>query len=313
MKYLARRVTLFFVTLLLITVVTFLITNVLPGDAATMILGTRSTPATLAALRLRLGLDAPLVVQYWHWVARMLQGNFGVSLVFNLPIAGLLGQKILASAVLVVMSSILALVVAVPLGVWSALHRERWQDVAGSSLALAGISLPDFFWGILLILLFARWLNWLPPSGYVSPLKNFPLALEYALLPSITLALSLMAQLMRMTRSAMLEVLSQDFIRVCRAKGLDQGAIIVRHALRNAITPVLTVAGLQIGYLFGSIVVVESLFNYTGMGWLTYQALLNRDLPLIQATVLVIAAVVMLTNLAVDVIYTILDPRVRLS
>lgn len=313
MKYLARRVALFFVTLVLITVVTFLITNVLPGDAATMILGTRSTPATLAALRLKLGLDAPLIVQYWHWVSRMMQGDFGVSLVFKLPIAGLLGQKILASAVLVIMSSVLALVVAVPLGVWSALHRERWQDVAGSSLALAGISLPDFFWGIVLILLFGRWLNWLPPSGYISPLKNFPMALKYALLPSITLALSLMAQLMRMTRSAMLEVLSQDFIRVCRAKGLGQGAIIIRHALRNAITPVLTVAGLQIGYLFGSIVVVESLFNYTGMGWLTYQALLNRDLPLIQATVLVIAAVVMLTNLAVDVMYTILDPRVRLS
>lgn len=313
MKYLARRVALFFITLVLITVVTFLITNVLPGDAATMILGTRSTPATLAALRLKLGLDAPLIVQYWHWVSRMMQGDFGVSLVFKLPIAGLLGQKILASAVLVIMSSVLALVVAVPLGVWSALHRERWQDVAGSSLALAGISLPDFFWGIVLILLFGRWLNWLPPSGYISPLKNFPMALKYALLPSITLALSLMAQLMRMTRSAMLEVLSQDFIRVCRAKGLGQGAIIIRHALRNAITPVLTVAGLQIGYLFGSIVVVESLFNYTGMGWLTYQALLNRDLPLIQATVLVIAAVVMLTNLAVDVMYTILDPRVRLS
>lgn len=313
MKYLARRVALFFITLVLITAVTFLITNVLPGDAATMILGTRSTPATLAALRLKLGLDAPLIVQYWHWVSRMMQGDFGVSLVFKLPIAGLLGQKILASAVLVIMSSVLALVVAVPLGVWSALHRERWQDVAGSSLALAGISLPDFFWGIVLILLFGRWLNWLPPSGYISPLKNFPMALKYALLPSITLALSLMAQLMRMTRSAMLEVLSQDFIRVCRAKGLGQGAIIIRHALRNAITPVLTVAGLQIGYLFGSIVVVESLFNYTGMGWLTYQALLNRDLPLIQATVLVIAAVVMLTNLAVDVMYTILDPRVRLS
>lgn len=313
MTYLARRTGLFLVTLLLITIVTFLITNVLPGDAATMILGTRSNPVTLAALRLKLGLDAPLAAQYWHWISEMARGNLGVSLVFKEPIAGLLGQKIVASLVLVVMSLIFALIVAVPLGVWSALNRERWQDVTGSGLALAGISLPDFFWGIVLILLFARWLDWLPSSGYASPLSNLPAALKYALLPSITLALSLMAHLMRMTRSAMLEVLSQDFIRVCRAKGLGQAAIIIRHALRNAITPVLTVAGLQVGYLFGSIVVVESLFNYTGMGWLTYQALLNRDLPLIQATVLVIAAVVMLTNLAVDVIYTILDPRVRLT
>jgi len=313
MSYLGRRILLFLVTLLLITATTFLITNVLPGDAAIMILGTRSNPVTLAALRVKLGLDQPLVAQYWHWISHLLHGNLGDSLVFKEPIAELLGQKIVASSLLVVMSLLLALIMAVPLGVWSALHRERWQDVAGSGLALAGISLPDFFWGIVLILLFARWLDWLPSSGYASPLDNFPAALKYSLLPAITLALSLMAHLMRMTRSAMLEVLSQDFIRVCRAKGLGQGAIVVRHALRNAITPVLTVAGLQIGYLFGSIVVVESLFNYTGMGWLTYQALLNRDLPLIQATVLMIAAVVMLTNLAVDVIYTIVDPRVRLS
>ncbi len=313
MTYLARRLVLFLVTLLLITVVTFVITHVLPGDVATMILGTRSNPETLAALRETLGLNQPLVLQYAHLMGRLLSGDLGVSLIFKEPIALLLGQKIAASALLVVMSLMLALLAAVPLGVWSAVHRDRWQDTVGSGIALAGISLPDFFWGIVLILFVARWLHWLPASGYASPLENLPLALEYALLPSITLALSLMAHLTRMTRSAMLEVLGQDFIRVCRAKGLGEGAVILRHALRNAITPVLTVAGLQLGYLFGSIIVVESLFNFTGMGWLTYQALLNRDMPLVQATVLVIAAVVMLTNLAIDIVYTLLDPRVRLS
>lgn len=313
MKYLARRLVLFAVTLLLITVVTFIITHVLPGDVATMILGTRSNPETLAALRETLGLNQPLVVQYGHWIGRALSGDLGVSLIFKEPIAVLLAQKVAASALLVVMSLVLALLAAVPLGVWSAVHRDRWQDTVGSGIALAGISLPDFFWGIVLILFVARWLNWLPASGYASPVENLPLALKYALLPSITLALSLMAHLTRMTRSAMLEVLGQDFIRVCRAKGLAEGAVIIRHALRNAISPVLTVAGLQLGYLFGSIIVVESLFNFTGMGWLTYQALLNRDMPLVQATVLVIAAVVMLTNLAIDVVYTVLDPRVRLS
>ena len=313
MKYLARRLVLFAVTLLLITVVTFIITHVLPGDVATMILGTRSNPETLAALRETLGLNQPLVVQYGHWIGRALSGDLGVSLIFKEPIAVLLVQKVAASALLVVMSLVLALLAAVPLGVWSAVHRDRWQDTVGSGIALAGISLPDFFWGIVLILFVARWLNWLPASGYASPVENLPLALKYALLPSITLALSLMAHLTRMTRSAMLEVLGQDFIRVCRAKGLAEGAVIIRHALRNAISPVLTVAGLQLGYLFGSIIVVESLFNFTGMGWLTYQALLNRDMPLVQATVLVIAAVVMLTNLAIDVVYTVLDPRVRLS
>jgi ABC-type dipeptide/oligopeptide/nickel transport system permease component len=313
MTYLARRLGLFVVTLLLITLVTFLVTNVLPGDVATMILGTRSNPETLAALRETLGLNQPLIVQYGHWIGHALSGDLGVSLVFRTPIAVLLGQKIAASALLVVLSLLLALLVAVPLGVWSAVHRDRWQDAVGSSIALAGISLPDFFWGIVLILFVARWLGWLPASGYASPLENLKLAVEYALLPSVTLALSLMAHLTRMTRSAMLEVLGQDFIRVCRAKGLAEGAVILRHALRNAISPVLTVAGLQLGYLFGSIIVVESLFNFTGMGWLTYQALLNRDMPLVQAAVLVIAALVMLTNLAIDVVYTLLDPRVRLS
>jgi len=313
MTYLARRLVLFVVTLLLITVVTFLVTNVLPGDVATMILGTRSNPETLAALRQELGLDQPLFVQYAHWVGRVLSGDLGVSLIFKEPIALLLGQKIAASALLVAMSLVFALLAAVPLGVWSAVHRDRWQDTVGSGVALAGISLPDFFWGIVLILFVARYLDWLPASGYASPLENFPLALKYALLPSITLALSLMAHLTRMTRSAMLEVLGQDFIRVCRAKGLAEGVVIIRHALRNAISPVLTVAGLQLGYLFGSIIVVESLFNFTGMGWLTYQALLNRDMPLVQATVLVIASVVMLTNLVIDIVYTLLDPRVRLT
>ena len=175
---------------------------------------------------------------------------------------------------------------------------------------MTGISLPDFFWGILLILLVSRGLGWLPSSGYVSPAVDFWAAIRHSILPAIALGFSLMAQLTRMTRSAMLEVISQDFIRVCRAKGLGEGNVILKHALRNAIAPVVTVAGLQLGYLFGSIIVVETLFNYTGMGWLTYQGLINRDIPLIQATIFVIATVFMLSNLIVDLIYTALDPRI---
>jgi ABC-type dipeptide/oligopeptide/nickel transport system permease component len=313
MTYLARRLALFALTLLLISVVTFVITNILPGDVATMIMGTRGNPTSIAALREKLGLNDPLVLQYGRWIGGMLTGDWGVSLRFKESIAGLLAQKLTASAMIVVMSLTIALALAIPLGVWSAIHRDRWQDTLGSGAALAGISLPDFFWGILLILLFSRALNLLPSSGYVSPSENLWLAVRHALLPSIALGLSLMAHLTRMTRSAMLEVMSQDFIRVCRAKGLGEGAVIFRHALRNAISPVVTVAGLQLGYLFGSIIVIESLFNYTGMGWLTYQALLNRDAPLIQATVFVIATVVMLANLLVDVLYTLLDPRIGLE
>jgi peptide/nickel transport system permease protein len=313
MTYLAGRLALFALTLLLISVVTFAVTNILPGDVATMIMGTRGNPISIAALQDKLGLNDPLILQYGRWIGGMLTGDWGVSLRFKEPIAALLAQKLTASGMIVVLSLTIALSLAIPLGVWSAVHRDRWQDTVGSGAALAGISLPDFFWGIVLILLFSRWLGWLPSSGYASPSEDFWLAVRHALLPSIALGLSLMAHLTRMTRSAMLEVMSQDFIRVCRAKGLGEGGVIFRHALRNAIAPVVTVAGLQLGYLFGSIIVIESLFNFTGMGWLTYQALLNRDVPLIQATVFVIAAVVMLSNLIVDVIYTLLDPRIGLE
>jgi peptide/nickel transport system permease protein len=286
MRYLARRLAIFALTLLLISMVTFAITQVLPGDVAMMIMGTQSNPEALAGLRKTLGLTDPLHVQYWRWISGMLTGEWGVSLRFKEPIGLLLSQKATASAMVVVMSLLIAVALAVPLGVWSAVNRDRWQDATGSGLALAGISLPDFFWGILLILLFSRWLGWLPSSGYASPTEDFWLAVRHALLPAIALGLSLMAHLTRMTRSAMLEVLSQDFIRVCRAKGLSQGAVVFRHALRNAISPVVTVI------------------------WLTYQALLNRDVPLIQATVFMIAAVVMLTNIVVDILYTLIDPRV---
>lgn len=310
MRYFLNRIALLLLTLLLISIVTFVITNILPGDVAIMILGTRSSPEKLLALQNTLGLNDPLVVQYWRWIWGLLQGDLGNSLRFKVPIAGLIGQKILASGMVVFLSLFIAIVFAVPLGVIGAIWQNRWQDTVSSGLALTGISLPDFFWGIVLILVVSRMLGWLPSSGYVSPAVNFWSAIEHSLLPAIALGFSLMAQLTRMTRSAMLEVISQDFIRVCRAKGLGEGSVIFKHALRNAIAPVVTVAGLQLGYLFGSIIVVETLFNYTGMGWLTYQGLINRDIPLIQATIFVIATVFMISNLIVDLIYTALDPRI---
>ena len=310
MKYLLNRLALLVFTLLLISIVTFIITNILPGDVATMIMGTRGSPETLAALRQELGLNDPLLVRYGDWIWGIIQGDWGTSLRFKEPISKLMGQKMMASGMIVVLSLIIAITLAIPLGIIGAVWQNRWQDTFSSGFALAGISLPDFFWGIVLILLFSRTLGWLPSSGFASPADDFWLAIEHALLPAIALGLSLMAHLARMTRSAMLEVISQDFIRVCRAKGMGEGRIILRHALRNAIAPVITVAGLQLGYLFGSIIVVESLFNFTGMGWLTYQALLNRDVPLIQATIFMIATIFMLSNLIVDLIYTALDPRI---
>ena len=311
MTYILNRLLSIVLTLFLVSVIAFAVTNILPGDVAMMIMGTQSNPAALAGLRKALGLEDPLVLQYAHWMGGMLTGDFGHSLMFKEQISTLLLQKMKASSLIVMMSMAIALICAVPLGVWSAVHRNRWQDTAASSAALFGISLPDFFWGIVLILLFARTLDWLPSSGFTDPAENFPLAIRHALLPSLALGLGLMAHLARVTRSTMTGILNQEFIRVARAKGLGERTVVWRYALANAIGPVMTVAGLQIGYLFGSIIVVESLFNYTGMGWITYQALLNRDVPLIQTSVFVIAAVVMLVNFLVDLLYLAVDPRIR--
>lgn len=313
MTYVLNRLLSVILTLFLITLVTFAITNILPGDVAMMIMGTQSNPEALAGLRESLGLNDPLLVQYGRWIGGMLTGDWGDSLIFKKPIAELLAQKITASAIIVVMSMTIALAIAVPLGVWAAIHRDKWQDTTASSASLLGVSLPDFFWGIVMILVFARWLGWFPSSGFVEPSEDLWGAIRHAFLPSLALGLGLMAHLTRMTRSTMTGILNQEFIRVARAKGLTERTVIWSYGLRNAIGPVITIAGLQVGYLFGSIIVMESLFNYTGMGWLTYQALLNRDMPLIQATVFVIAAVVMLTNLIVDLLYLAIDPRIRLG
>jgi ABC-type dipeptide/oligopeptide/nickel transport system permease component len=313
MTYILNRLLSIVLTLFLISVITFAVTNILPGDVAMMIMGTQSNPAALAGLRKALGLEDPLVLQYARWMGGMLTGDFGHSLMFKEQIGTLLLQKMKASSLIVVMSMAIALVCSVPLGIWSAVHRNRWQDSVSSSAALLGISLPDFFWGIVLILLFARTLGWLPSSGYTDPGDNFLLAIQHALLPSLALGLGLMAHLTRVTRSTMTGILNQEFIRVARAKGLGEATVVWRYALANAVGPVMTVAGLQIGYLFGSIIVIETLFNYTGMGWITYQALLNRDVPLIQTSVFVIAAVVMLTNFLVDLLYLAVDPRIRME
>ena len=313
MAFLLNRLVSVAITLLLISVVTFGITNILPGDVAMMIMGTQSNPEALEGLRRSLGLNDPLLVQYGRWIGGMLTGNWGNSLLFREPIGPLIAGKALASAVIVVLAMTIALALAIPLGVWAARHRDRWQDTSASSAALLGLSMPDFFIGIMLILLFAATLGWLPSSGFIDPSQDIVGAVRHAFLPALALGLGLMAHLTRMTRSAMIGILNQDFIRVARAKGLPERTVVWGYGLRNAIGPVMTVAGLQVGYLFGSIIVIESLFSYTGMGWLTYQALLNRDIPLIQATIFVIAAVVMLANLTVDILYRVVDPRIRLG
>lgn len=309
-RYAARRLLLLVATLFGASVVTFVLTNVLPGDVAVMILGTRADSEQIEILRQQLGLNRPLYVQYLDWIVSVLQGDLGESLRFGDPVATLLAQRLPASAFLAFSSLTIAVIVAIPLGVVAAVERNTWKDFLTSVGAFTGISLPNFFWGMVLILLLARYVPILPPSGYVSPLEDLPGAFAHVLLPAGALGFSLMAHLTRMTRSSLIEELRSGYVELARMKGLSSRRIVYRHALRNAFLPVLTVIGFQLGYLFGGIIVIEQLFSYPGLGRLAFNALINRDVPLIQGSVLTIAVIFMTSNLVVDLLYAVLDPRV---
>jgi peptide/nickel transport system permease protein len=291
------------------SVILFAMVNVLPGDVAVMILGTRADEEKLALLRQQLGLNLPIWVRYFDWLSGAITGDLGQSLRFGDSVGKLIMDRLPASMFLAFVSIIFSVGIAIPLGIIAAIGRNTWKDTITSTIAFLGISLPDFFWGIILILVFAEYLNIFPPSGYVNPIEHPVSGLSHIILPALSMSLILMAHLARMERSSLLEELRSDYIQLARSKGLKERVIIFRHALPNAILPVLTVAGIQLGYLFGGIVVIEELFAYPGMGRLAFQALLHRDVPLIVGTVLVIGIFFMTVNLIVDLLYAIIDPR----
>ena len=309
-RYAVRRIVLLVATLFGASIITFALTNVLPGDVAVMILGTRASGEKLETLRQQLGLNRPLWIQYLDWIAGVVQGDFGRSLRFGDPVVTLISQRLPASAFLAFSSLAIAVLLAIPLGVVAAMGQNTWRDFFTSLAAFTGISLPNFFWGMVLILLFAKYVPLLPPSGYVNPLVEPISGIKHVLLPAAALGFSLMAHLTRMTRSSLIEELRSGYVDLARMKGLSQRDIVYGHTLRNAFLPVLTVIGFQLGYLFGGIIVIEQLFAYPGLGRLAFNALLNRDLPLIQGAVLTIAAIFMTSNLVVDLLYAVLDPRV---
>jgi peptide/nickel transport system permease protein len=310
-RYALRRTLLVLVTLFGVSVITFGVTNILPGSVAALILGTRANPERIAALEQQLGLNEPLYLRYIDWITGVLRGNLGQSIRFDEPIAGLLAQRLPASIFLAGTALTIAILIAIPLGVAAAIDSDGQKDLAASLTAFIGISLPNFFWGIVLILVFAKYLPVLPPAGYTNPLVDPIQGFSHVLLPALALGFSLMAHLTRMTRSSLMEELRSEYIRLARSKGISEGRIVYVHALRNAFLPVLTVIGFQLGYLFGGIIVIEQVFSYPGLGSITFQALLNRDVPLIQATVLVIATIFMLSNLVVDLLYAVIDPRIQ--
>ena len=294
-----------------IVIVTFLALRLVPGDVVYVILNEYYDPEIAAQLRTLFGLDLPIHEQFVRWLGGLLRGDLGDSLRTGRPVFDEIVNRFPATLELTLGAMLLSLVIAIPAGVISATRRNTGYDYGARVASLIGLSIPNFFLGILLILLFAVILRWLPAGGYVSADVDLIEHLRRLVLPVITLGTAMAAITMRMTRSAMLEVLRQDYVRTARAKGLLEHQVTVGHALRNALIPVVTVVGIQLGSLLGGTVVVERIFSWPGLGTLIVDAILQRDYPLVQAGVMFLALFFVLANLIVDLLYLVLNPRIR--
>jgi peptide/nickel transport system permease protein len=309
----ARRLALAVPMLLGMSVVVFLIVHLVPGDPARAILGLNATPALIAQVRTQLGLDDSLISQYFSWLGNVVTGDFGTDYSSSAPISELLGQRLPVTIELAVVALLIAVAIGVPLGVAAAVWRGRAADTAAQGVSMAGISVPDFWLGIVLILVFSLGFGVLPSSGWV-PFGDDPIGnLEHVLLPALALGVGFGAVLIRVTRAAMLDVLAQDYIRFCRAKGVPESQVIFKHALRNAAIPITTVIGMQAGYLLGGAIVIEQVFSLPGVGRLVLDGVLQRNYPVVQGAVLVVGVMFIAVNLLADVLYTVLNPRLRRS
>ena len=306
-----RRLMLALPTLLIVTVIVFLMVRVLPGNPARLLLGEESTPELVAALTKELGLDQPLPVQYLTWLGGVMRGDLGRSVRDNSSVTQLILEKLPTTLELAFLAMLLALLVAVPAGIFTASRRGGFADGAVTLLALSGISLPNFFVGILLIYFFSVQLGWIPPSGYVTPAEDLGQNLKLMLMPAVTLALGTAGAMTRFLRGSMLEVLGQDYIRTARAKGVPIQGVLYRHALRNALIPLLTILGLQLGALLGGAIISEQIFSIPGFGRLIVEAVFTRDFPVVQGIVLVSATAIFFVSFLVDLLYATIDPRIR--
>lgn len=309
-SYLLKRLLLMVYTLLVVSLLVFGITQLLPADAAVTLLGQNATPEALAAVRERLGLDAPAWLQYWHWLTQALQGNFGISMRNGLDVAPTLLTALSRSLLLAVCALFLMLIIAIPLGIWAAVRRGKTADVLVSVISYIGISFPEFVTATLVLLLFADVWQILPATGYVPLSENFVSGIQHLILPSVTVALILVAHVSRMVRSEMVDVLHTDYIRAAWLKGLSRRRILWRHALRNGLLPTITIVALDVGYLLGGIVVVEEIFAIPGIGRELIVAVQARDLPTIQAGVMILAATYSVVNFLADLAYVTLDKRI---
>jgi peptide/nickel transport system permease protein len=314
-RYAARRLVEAVPTIFLVSIVVFALIRMAPGDPAAMRMGREAArpenKPRLEALRHEMGLDKPIPVQYLYWLRDLGRGQFGDSLRNKKPTVVLIAQKFPVTLELIVGAALFALLVGFPVGILAALKRGSGVDRAAMAFVSGGLAVPSFWFGLTLVLVFSVKLKWLPASGYVSfredPVEN----LKRLIMPAVTLGVYLSATLIRFLRADLIEVMAADYVRTARAKGLRERAVVLRHGLKNALIPVLTIAGLEIGALLGGAVIIEQVFGWSGVGWLLVQAIFNRDYPLVQTTVLFVAVGLTLVNLLVDLCYGVLNPRVR--
>ncbi|GAB3841553.1 ABC transporter permease [Micromonospora andamanensis] len=312
-RFVIRRLLQSAVVLLGVTVVVFLLLQLVPGDPVRVALGTRFDPQTYEALRARAGLDQPLVVQYFDYLRRALTGDLGVSFRSGRPVTAIVLERLPATLSLAVTAVVFAMLIAFPLGIVSAIRSGSLVDHAARVFSQFGVSVPDFWMGIMGILLFSGVLGWLPPSGYVALTEDPGRWASHVALPAATVGLVTASILTRFIRSSMLEVLSEDYVRTAEAKGLRTRVVVLRHVLRNALIPVVTVVAVQLASLLGGVIVIEVLFAWPGIGRLTYDAVAARDYPVLQGAVLLVAALFLLVNLLVDILYARLDPRITVK
>ncbi len=308
---LARRLLQVIPTLLLVSVIIFLLQQLLPGDPAMVMAGEERDPEVIEQIRKQYKLDQPLPVQYVAWMGGVLTGNLGESMRLKEPVARLIAQKFPVTLQLALMALVISLAIGVTAGVVSAVRKNTAVDYTANVLGLIGISMPNFWLGILLIYFFAVYLGWLPASGYVAPSENLVESLKTTILPAFVLGNSFAAVLMRHTRSAMLQAMTSDYVRTARAKGLSERVVIVKHALRNALTPVITLGALEFGTLLSGAVLTEQVFSIPGFGKLIVDSVFNRDYAVVQGVTLVTATAYVLLNLLADIAYTIVNPKLR--
>ena len=312
-RFLLRRLAQIVPTLFFVSVLIFGLQQLLPGDPAIAMAGEDRDPETIRFLREKFHLDEPLPMRYWHWLSGVVRGDLGESIRIQKPVTELILEKAPVTLQLATMAMLIALLIGVTAGVVSAVKKDTWLDYAANVFALWGLSTPNFWLGILLILLFAVNLGWLPASGYVSPFEDLKGNLAAMIMPAFVLGNAFAAVLMRHTRSAMLQVLSSDYVRTARAKGLNERVVILKHALRNALVPVITLGALSFGELLGGTVLTETIFSIPGFGKLIVDAVFNRDYSVVQGVVLLTATVYIALNLLADIAYFLVNPRMRVE